>query len=313
MLDRLVRERAIALGYAIDKSTRLTYTSHLQSYLTFCKIHSFPIDPTVDTLSFYVVFMCHHIKPDSVDSYLSGICNQLETLYPHVRDNRRSSLVARTLKGCKRLFNTPPNRKLPLSLEDILVLFDHFPPTTYDNLLFRALLVCGFFGLHRLGELVANDNRQLRDWRKCIRRSSVTLFDDNFSYILPTHKAQPHFQGHHILISSDHPELNPVHVFAQYLHQRDRLFRFQPALWLTNNGLAPTRSWFLARLRSVLPSTFAGHSLRAGGATYFAARGWSDDRIQSLGRWSSEAYRIYIRENPVVLQALLHGRVLQRS
>ncbi|KAI9063514.1 hypothetical protein FKP32DRAFT_1532334, partial [Trametes sanguinea] len=221
-------------------------------------IHAFPIDPTIDTLSFYVVFMCHHIKPNSVDSYLSGICNQLETIYPYVRENRHSSLVARTLKGCKRLYNTPPNRKLPLSIENILDLFTHFPPTSYDNNLFRALLVCGFFGLHRLGELVANDNSCLRDWRKYIKRSSVRLFGDNFSYTLPTHKAQPHFQGHQVVISSDHPDCDPVGVFARYLSLRDTRFRYQPFLWLTSDGHVPTRSWFLSRLRSVLPSSFAG-------------------------------------------------------
>ncbi|OSD08152.1 hypothetical protein PYCCODRAFT_1343896, partial [Trametes coccinea BRFM310] len=243
-------------------------------------LHGFPIDPTIDTLSFYVVFMCHHIKPDSVDSYLSGICNQLEALFPSVRENRRSSLVSRTLKGCKRLYNTPPNRKLPLSVEHILLLLDAFPNTSYDNLLFRAILVCGFFGLHRLGELVQPDRVDLRDWRKTIRRSSVTLFADNFSYILPTHKADPNHHGHHVLVSSDHPDINPVHIFAQYLRARDQQFRFQPALWLTSGGNVPSRSWFISRLRHVLPSSFAGHSLRAGGATYFAARGWSDDRIQ---------------------------------
>ncbi|KAL1942047.1 hypothetical protein VTO73DRAFT_6577 [Trametes versicolor] len=55
--DKLaVHERAIALGHALDKST--TYSSALNSYLTFCKIHSFPVDPTPDTLSFFVTFMC---------------------------------------------------------------------------------------------------------------------------------------------------------------------------------------------------------------------------------------------------------------
>ncbi|KAI0055192.1 hypothetical protein BV25DRAFT_1773520, partial [Artomyces pyxidatus] len=64
------------------------------------------------------------------------------------------------------------------------------------------------------------------------------------------------------------------------------------------------RSWFISRMRRFLPTSFAGHSLRAGGATHFASEGWPDDRIQALGRWSSEAFRIYIRKNPVFLQAL---------
>jgi hypothetical protein len=100
-IDRLIHEWSIALGSVLDKSTYCNYTSALNSYISFCKLHNRPIYPTEDTLSFYIVFMCHHIKPDSVDTYLSGICNQLETHFPHVRTIRSSTLVSRTLKGCR--------------------------------------------------------------------------------------------------------------------------------------------------------------------------------------------------------------------
>lgn len=58
--ERLLHEQAIALGNALDKSTRTAYNSHLQSYLTFCKLHGFPVDPTSDTISFYIVYMAKH-------------------------------------------------------------------------------------------------------------------------------------------------------------------------------------------------------------------------------------------------------------
>jgi hypothetical protein len=47
-------------------SPRYTYNTYLQSYLNFCKIQDFPIEPTPDTLIFFVVFLSHHIKPSSV-------------------------------------------------------------------------------------------------------------------------------------------------------------------------------------------------------------------------------------------------------
>ena len=109
--DRLLRERALALGQAIDISTWKNYGSALNSYLTFVRIHNFPVEPTPDTLSFFTVFMCHHIKPTLVDSYLSGICQQLEPYFPSVRSIRNSVLCKRTLAGCKRLRGTPTIRK----------------------------------------------------------------------------------------------------------------------------------------------------------------------------------------------------------
>ena len=98
--DRLLQERAIALGQAIDTSTLNTYSSALNSYLTFVRLHNLPVEPTPDTLSFFTVFMSHHIDPKSVSSYLSGICQQLEPYFPNVRPSRHSPLVDRTLKGC---------------------------------------------------------------------------------------------------------------------------------------------------------------------------------------------------------------------
>jgi hypothetical protein len=109
--ERLEKERAIAIGASIDTSSAASYSSALNSYITFCHIHEFPVEPTFDTFSFYIVFMCHHIKPKSVDSYLSGICNQLEPFFPKVREIRRHRLVAKTLQGCKKLRGCATSRK----------------------------------------------------------------------------------------------------------------------------------------------------------------------------------------------------------
>ena len=99
----LEHEHAIAIGSAIDLSSSSAYSLALNSYITFCQAHHFPIDPTPETLSFYTVYMCHHIKPKSVDSYLSGICNQPEPFFPNIHSDHHHSLVTRTLKGCKKL------------------------------------------------------------------------------------------------------------------------------------------------------------------------------------------------------------------
>ena len=154
-MERLVNERSISLGYSLDTSSFGTYTSALNSYLTFCNIHHLPMEPTPDTLSFYVVFLSSFIKPDSVNSYLSGICRQLEPFFPDVRHNRKSMLVSRTMTGCMRRFGSPTNRKSPLSHANLLFVLDSLvAQRTHDTLLFIAILLTGFYALMRLGELV---------------------------------------------------------------------------------------------------------------------------------------------------------------
>ncbi|KAF9004499.1 hypothetical protein BDZ89DRAFT_1237589 [Hymenopellis radicata] len=233
--DKLVHQRAIALGLAIDASSSGTYDSALNSYLAFCSLHEMPVTPTVDTLSFFVVYMSAHIEPRSVASYLSGIGNKLEPYFPEVRANRSSYLVKRTLAGCLKMYSKPVKRKLPLSRNHILSAITSLTPSsTHDDILFVTMLCTGFAGLMRLGELSVPDERRIHDYRKCSRRSSVVEIDGGYGFDLPYHKA--------------------------------------------------------------------------GGATAMAEDGSPPHLIQAAGRWASDTFQIYIRKNPVVLQALLfHG------
>ena len=48
-------------------------------------------------------------------------------------------------------------------------------------------------------------------------------------------------------------------------------------------------------LAGVDERNYAGHSFRIGAATTAAAAGVDDSMIQTLGRWKSSAYLVYIR------------------
>ena len=217
MKEQLLHEQAVALSSDIDISSTSTYSSTLQSYLTFCHTHTFPTDPTPNTLSFYVVYMSHHIKPTSVDSYLSGICNQLEPFYPDVRHNHRSSLVTRTLRGCKKLHAIPTTRKQPLSCAEIGSLHPIYSEGSHDNILFLAILTVGFHGLLGLGKLVWPDHVSLQDYRKVVKRPTVTLLPNGFSFLLPSHKADRYFEGNRVVVlrsdaDDDSDQIGRAHV-----------------------------------------------------------------------------------------------------
>jgi len=129
--EQLVHEQAIALEQAIDVSTWGNYSLALNSYLTFVWLHNIPVEPTANTLSLYTVYMCHHIKPDSVDTYLSVICQQLEPYFLKVHEARRGQLVHHMLEGCKHLHGTPTIRKHALTIDGLncvlLPLWQQFP------------------------------------------------------------------------------------------------------------------------------------------------------------------------------------------
>ena len=178
----------------------------------------------------------------------------------------------------------------------------------HDDLLFQAMLLTGFFALMRLGELTFPDDIKLQNWRKISKRSTVTLDDDQYSFHLPSHKADRFFEGNQITVKKkQYCDLNPLSFFCDYLTSRDSLFPLSTPLWLMSNGAVPTRHFFISRLRLYFDRDVAGQSMRAGGATSLAENGVPPSLIQLIGRWSSDAFFIYIRKSPVLIQALLYS------
>ncbi|PIL33308.1 hypothetical protein GSI_04758 [Ganoderma sinense ZZ0214-1] len=290
----------------------------LRCYLSFCERQRLSVDPTPDTLSLFVAYEGQHIDPRSVDSYLSGICAELEPFYPDVRRNRLSRLVRDTLKGSRRLYSKPVRRKAPLTASDIATFHSSLPsPPSHDDLLFFALLLTGFHGLARLGDLVWPDRVRNRTYSTVSRRLSVQIADDHYSFLLQTHKSDAFFEGDRILVEKHHPGSDPMRAFTNYLASRDRLFPFRSELWLRASGSIPLRGWFLRRLSAVFPpsTNISGHSMRAGGATSLALAGASGDTIRSVGRWSSDAWQRYVRKHPSLLHAILstHQNEASRS
>jgi hypothetical protein len=137
------------------------------------------------------------------------------------------------------------------------------------------------------------------DWRKIIKRSSFHFSDTRAGYVLPYSKTDRFYQGTHILFVSQ-AVADPVFSLRAYVVRRDAFHGAKPALFIRRDGSLPTRSWFDAKFFSLLDRSFGGHSPRAGGATFYSSLGLSKDVIQAIGRWTSQSWKIYIRDNPTV-------------
>ena len=209
----------------MERSTTRTYASTFLSYSAFCQHHGFPIRPTADTLSFFMVYMCHFIRPSSVKSYLSGICAELEAHWPDVREIRKSHLVTRTLAGCMKLHGTSARRKRALTQDDLIKVISSIPTNpNHDDLLFAAIIFTGWHCLMRLGELVDPDATDIRDYRKTITCHSISFNTSprpHVSFTLPMHKANHFFEGSTIVLEQHAGLLDPLPVFQNYLTSRD--------------------------------------------------------------------------------------------
>lgn len=73
-----------------------------------------------------------------------------------------------------------------------------------------------------------------------------------------------------------------------------------PDLFIYQDGSPLSRSRLSSFLQTTLqaagiPGKFSGHSFRIGAATTAAQRGVPDHLIKTMGRWSSDAYLLYVR------------------
>src|SRR5271154_2093707 len=105
---------------------------------------------------------------------------------------------------------------------------------------------------------------------------------------------------------------DPLVLLSSFLVLRDTHHSLQQGLFLRKDGSFPNRSWFEKHLSRFVNKSFGGHSAWAGGATFYASLGLSEDVIQGLGHWSSSAWKDYISDNPTVHAELQLGSLSRR-
>ncbi|KAF8234150.1 putative retroelement protein [Tricholoma matsutake] len=257
------------------------YGSALNSYLSFMHMHNMLVEPTANTLSLYTVYMFHHIKPDSVDTYLSGICHQLEPYFPHIHEIRKSRLAHQTLEGCKHLQGTPTVRKQALMIADLNTVINCYNNPTHNELLFCIQLCVGFFALMHLGKLTWPDDTDLRDPQKLTKCNSVILDATSFHFFLPGHKADKFFEGNTIILHSNPFPCDPTTLFLSYIQSHDCLFPLSSPLWRKSDGTV-TRTFFMQLLCGFFEKDVGGQSMRAGGATSLVENGVAPHIIQGI-------------------------------
>ncbi len=149
------------------------------SYTSFSEKHHLPIQPTPNTLSFYIVYTSHYIQPHSIKSYLSGICAELELNWPEIWEIHSSHIVTHTLASCIKLLGQLAHHKCTLSEQDLsTVLHSIHPSSSHDDLLFISIMFMGWYCLLLLGELISPNDLCLRDYQKAIQHCSIKLTSD---------------------------------------------------------------------------------------------------------------------------------------
>ena len=288
---------------AWESSTKSGYRTALRSWDAFCDLYHQSHHPTPASLSSYIAYAIRRIA--SIDTYLSGIAHFMKRIYNDWEAVRFHPKVVSVLRGAHKWRAHRIRRRNPLHLHHV----GHFVKiacqrnASYDQILFAAMLVCGFFAMHRAAELVAPPLSDKAWAKKIIKRDTVTASESTFGYYLPYHKAKNLYQGDSVVIeASSCDQLPMIELLQTYLAKRDAK-QTSPFLFVKEDGSLPKYAWFVSTLQSYDNNNIGGQSLRAGGATYYCRLGLPSSIIRKLGRWASDAFDIYIRSHPSVLLA----------
>ena len=162
----------------------------------------------------------------------------------------------------------------------------------YDVCLYTALLSAGFFGLLRPGEMVKSEHALLVQ--------NVYFNSHKVVCFLPTSKTHSGPAPQMVQLYRQNNLTCPVSALTNY----SKIRAPKPGQYFIKVDGAPVTSSDLALLLCRLAQFlglphqhFKPHSLRIGGSTHLHLSGVPVHKIKEMGRWSSDAFKSYIRHD----------------
>lgn len=291
---------------ALEDSTKAALESHKRCYTMFCRsarVTAFPV--SFESLGLFLIQYCKWFgnTARSIPTILSHLKRANRQYSPVWLDEESAWRLQDVVTSLRKRDPVPSRRKLPCtnavlrSVEQAANLRNHqdFQHITMSRVAHDALLRGAELTHLRVGAI---------EWGP--GRKSATI---NIHYS-KAHKRVDHPERVTIL---DYGSTSGVAWMRQYFEvmQMDKSPPAYP-LWpmIDNAGSikwteATSKDTFVGRARLLLkqagypPHMFSGHSYRSGGATDL----WESHRCRPLtiklhGRWRSDAWRLYVRDNP---------------
>ena len=173
------------------------------------------------------------------------------------------------------------------------------------------LSVSPFFGFLRAGELSVTPTASRSDR---LQLSDLSLssfpFPNLVRLLIKVSKSDPFRDTCTVVVGRNDSTLCPVEALLKYLHFRgDRSSGapFHVPRWVSSHQgfIELENSLFASFMWSKINvGDYTGHSFRTGAATTAARVGLPEHLIKTLGRWSSDAYKFYIRTSELDIAAV---------
>ena len=289
-------------------STQNTYASAKKRFVSFCERFNVPPLPvSEEKLCNFASFLATEgLSHKTIKCYLSGVRN-LQLAFglkdPEVGRMARLQQIIRGIKFDNGKRRVPCQSRLPITpniLSMIHKVWENSQEQSAASLLWAAACLA-FFGFLRTAEFTVPSVQSFDSaCHLCLEDVAVDNSEhpSRLYVFIKQSKTDPFRQGCTLVLGRTKKVLCPVASMMAFLVIRGNksgpLFTFEDGSFLT-------RARFVQELKSALKlsgfdsDNYNGHSFRIGAATTAAEKGIEDSVIQTLGRWKSTAYLLYVK------------------
>ena len=205
--------------------------------------------------------------------------------------------LQRLLRGIKRVQGPVSPCRLPVTLDHLRAIQHGLDFSRRDHVMLWGARCLGFFSFLRAGEFTVNSVFQPRIHMTVADLKADSLVNPIFFKVhIKCSKTDPFRMVCDIYVGLGEDSVCPIRALGNFLALRGSS---EGPLFTFSDGRPLTRQQLSSTVQSILhlagyTGSYSGHSFRIGAATTAAARGVPDHLIKTLGRWSSDAYQIYI-------------------
>ncbi len=256
----------------------------------------------VNLASLFVTYLHSHVHlvPSTIATYLSAVSfvhklNQFE-------DPCANFVVQKLLHACYKQPNKKALCRLPITLPllyKLLRALPHVEPVLSKQLMYKAMFLVAFHACCRVGEITKSG--QAQHW---LTMENISLTPASFTVAFTSFKHSKPGYTPKITVHSQQHEFCPVKALQGYLMSRGS----QPGpLFCLADNLPISRQSFTKVLNQCVSfvgldaSKLTSHSFRIGRTTLGMEQGQTTEQLRLMGRWSSDAFRKYLKPSEMHL------------
>ena len=283
-----------------------TQRAYLTGWNQFCRFWQCPSIPEKaasvhDVRRFIAWLSLRQLAPATIALYTAGV-GYIHKMHGWP-DPTKDFIVSKLLEGCRR--DRPvSDTRLPISvatLGQLCYALQYVCASQFECALFKAAVLCAFFGFMRIGEFSANSCHVVQDSVLKISDVKFHKSGSKMSVLITFRHSKANQAGTPqtvCLVQSEDVTLCPVFALHNFIEIRPRV---EGPLFCHFDTSPLTKYQFNAVLKKALAfsglgeSHITSHSFRIGAATVAFERGVPQNVIQQMGRWRSDAVFSYIR------------------